>query len=100
MIPQKFRNYYLGKNSLFFPGHEFVIKLSFPRVFVRYKITEGYYTDYDKFFENIAEVQFLEGTQPTATEKKYILDDIWNYITMEKNPEHDDFVDGDSENQD
>ena len=36
MIPNKFKNYFLGSNKLFFPEYEFVIKLSFPRVFVRF----------------------------------------------------------------
>ncbi len=94
MIPQDFKNFYIGKNSLFFPGYEFVIKLSFPRVFVRYKLTEGYYSDFDKFFENIAEVQYLEGKRPSEIEHNQILTDIWNYITMENNPKRDDYING------
>lgn len=94
MIPPDFKNFYIGKNSLFFPGHEFVIKLSFPRVFVRYKLTEGYYSDFDKFFANIAEVQYLEGKRPSEMEHNQILTDIWNYITMENNPRRDDYISG------
>lgn len=94
MIPHDFKNFYIGKNSLFFPGHEFVIKLSFPRVFVRYKLSEGYYSDFDKFFANIAEVQYLEGKRPSEMEHNQILTDIWNYITMENNPKRDDYVNG------
>lgn len=94
MIPDDFKNYYIGRNSLFFPEHEFVIKLSFPRVFVRYKLQEGYYSDFDKFFENIADVQYLEGTKPTEMEQNQIKTDIWNYITMENNPKRDDYITG------
>jgi len=94
MVPDKFKNYYLGRNTLFYSDYEFVIKLSFPRVFVRYKITEGYYTDFNKFFNNIAEVQYLEGERPSETVQQQILDEIWNYITMEKGSKHDDYVDG------
>ena len=95
MIPDKFKNYYLGKNSLFFPEYEFIIKLSYPRIFVRYKLTEGYYTDFDKFFENIAEVQYLEGEKPSEADQQQFLNDIWNYITMEKGSINDDYVNGD-----
>ena len=94
MIPDDFKNFYIGRNSLFFPDHEFVIKLSFPRVFVRYKLTEGYYSDFDKFFRNIAEVQYLEGRRRSETEHNQILTDVWNYITMEKNPKRDDYITG------
>ena len=94
MIPDDFKNYFIGKNSLFFPGFEFVIKLSFPRVFVSYKVTEGYYTDYNKFFSNVADVQYLEGKRPSEIEREQILTDIWNFITMENNPRRDDFITG------
>lgn len=94
MIPDKFKNYYLGKNNLFFPDYEFVFKLSFPRVFVKFKITEGYYNDFDKFFK-IAEVQYIEGKRPSESDHQKILNDIWNYITMELGSNQDDYVDGD-----
>lgn len=92
MIPAKFKNYYTGKNTLFYPEYEFIIKLSYPRVFVKYKITEGYYTDFDKFFNNIAEVQYLEGDRPREIDQQQILDDIWDYITMEKGSNQDDYI--------
>ena len=94
MIPDDFKNFFIGRNSLFFPDYEFVIKLSYPRVFVSYKVTEGYYTDFDKFFSNIADVQYLEGKRPSETEHNQILTDIWNYITMEYNPRRDDYITG------
>jgi hypothetical protein len=94
MIPDDYKNYYIGRNSLFFPEHEFVIKLSFPRIFVRYKLTEGYYSDFEKFFSNIADVQYLEGKRPSEIEHNQILTDIWNYITMEKNPTRGDYISG------
>ena len=96
MVPDEFKNFYIGKNSLFFPGFEFVIKLSFPRVFVRYKVTEGYYSDFEKFFTNIAEVQYLEGKRPSDNEHNKIITDVWNYITMEKTPQRDDYITGDA----
>lgn len=95
VIPDDFKNYFISRNSLFFPDFEFVIKLSFPRVFVSYKITEGYYTDFNKFFSNIADVQYLEGKRPSESEHNQILTDIWNYITMENNPERNDYIIGD-----
>ena len=96
MIPDDFKNYFIGRNSLFFPDFEFVIKISFPRVFVSYMVAEGYYSDFDKFFSNIADVQYLEGKRPSEIEHEKILTDIWNFITMENNPKRDDFITGDN----
>jgi hypothetical protein len=94
MIPDEFKNYYIGKNSLFFPEYEFVVKLSFPRVFVRYKLSEGYYSDFEKFFSNIADVQYLDGERPSEVQHNQILTDVWNYLTMENNPKRDDYISG------
>lgn len=73
MIPDKFKNYFFGKNSLFFSEYDFVIKLSFPRVFVQFKNLESYYSDFDKFFSNIAEVQCLEGKRPSDFDHQQII---------------------------
>ena len=85
-IPEKFKNFFWGENKLFFPKEEFVIKLSYPRVFVRYVVADGYFTEYDEFFNNIAEVQYLDGidSKPNETKQKEILVDIWNYIALEE----------------
>lgn len=91
MIPGAFKNYYLGSNKLFFPEYEFVIKLSFPRLFVRFLRTEGYYTDFDKFFKNVAEVQYLEGDKLSKMEEQHILSEVWDFLTMEKGPNKADF---------
>ncbi|MBS2100732.1 MULTISPECIES: hypothetical protein [Carboxylicivirga] len=91
MIPDKYKNYYLGSNKLFFPEYEFVIKLSFPRVFVRFLRVEGYYTDFDKFFQNVAEVQYIEGSKLSKIEERQILNEVWDFLTMEKGPNKADF---------
>ncbi|MBR8535778.1 hypothetical protein KDU71_09450 [Carboxylicivirga sediminis] len=94
MIPEKFKNYYLGTNKLFFPEYEFVIKLSFPSVFIRFKRTEGYYTDFDKFFKSVAEVQYLDGIKPPKSEERQILNEVWDFLTMVKSPDKGDFLAG------
>lgn len=97
MIPVDFKNYFIGRNSLFFPDFEFVIKLSYPRVFVSYRLTEGYYSDFTKFFSGIADVQYLDGKRPSEFEHNQILTDIWNFITMESNPRRDDYIIGNAD---
>lgn len=92
MIPEKFKNYYMGTNNLFFPEYEFVIKLSFPSVFVRFKRTEGYYTNFIKFFNSVAEVQYLDGIKPSKIEEEKILNEVWDFLTMTKSPNKGDFL--------
>ncbi|MCF6185445.1 MAG: hypothetical protein L3J56_12655 [Bacteroidales bacterium] len=83
-IPEKFKNYFWAENRIFFPDEEFIIKLSYPRVFIRYKLSDGYFADFDTFFENIAEIQYLDGKRPSEKEQKEILTDIWNYLSVEE----------------
>ncbi|WP_439185443.1 hypothetical protein [Carboxylicivirga taeanensis] len=94
MIPENFKNYYLATNNLFFPEYEFVIKLSFPSAFIRFKRTEGYYTDFDKFFSSVADVQYLDGKKPTEVDERQILSEVWDFLTMVKSPNRGDFLQG------
>ena len=69
---------------MFFEDEEFVIKLSYPRVFVRYKVADGYFAEFSEFFNSIAEIQYLDGERPPLKEHKQIMEDIWNYIALEE----------------
>lgn len=98
-IPDKFRSFFWGENKLFYPEEEFVFKLSYPRVFVRYNVGDGYFTSFNEFYKNIAEVQYLDGAteKPTNNEQKQILIDIWNYIALEEKQLDDDLSNYESE---
>lgn len=83
--PEKYKNYFWGENRLFFPDEYFVIKLDFPRVFVRYNAAESYGVDYNEWKRNIVEIQYIEGDRPDdPIEHDQILTDIWNYIALEE----------------
>lgn len=96
-IPEKFRNFFWGENKLFYPDEEFVFKMDYPRVFVRYNVGDGYFANFDDFFENIAEVQYLDGAKekPSEKEQQRILIDIWNYIGLEERQLDNDLEDVD-----
>lgn len=96
-IPEKFRNYFWGENKLFFPDEEFVFKMDFPRVFVRYNVGEAYFASFEEFVESIAEIQFLDGERPSNPEIEQIMTDIWNYIALEERRLEDDLANIDIE---
>lgn len=97
-IPEKFKNYFVGENKLFFPEEEFIFKMDYPRVFVRYSLEDGYFADFEEFFENIAEVQYLDGERPSDAEQKKILVDIWNFLALDEMLLENDIADIDIEN--
>lgn len=92
-IPEKFRNYFWGENKLFFPDEEFVIKLDYPRVFVRFDVGDAYFASFDEFIESIAEIQYLDGERPSENENQKIMVDIWNYIALEERMLENDLAD-------
>lgn len=91
-IPEKFKNFFWGENKIFFPEEEFVIKLSYPRVFVRYTVSESF-VDYETFKHNVVEIQYLDGERPGEKEQEEIIIDIWNYIGIEERLLEDDLKD-------
>ena len=82
-IPEKFKNFFWGENKIFFPEEEFVIKLCYPRVFVRYTVSKSF-VDYETFKHNVVEIQYLDEERPEEKEQEIILIDIWNYIGIEE----------------
>lgn len=102
-IPERFKHYFIGENKLFFPNEEFILKMDEPRVFVRYTLNEDYFSDFDEFFENVAEVQYIDGNRPGKQEQQKILTDIWNFLCLDErllendlfDDEIDEFFEGD-----
>ena len=58
------KHYWLADNHQHHKGDEVIFKLSFPRVFIRYKLNQAYFASFDDFFGNIAEVQWIDGEIP------------------------------------
>ena len=81
-IPDKFKHFFWGENKLFFPDEEYVIKLSFPRMFVRYNVGDAYFASFEDFVTSIAEIQFLDGERPSDKEVQEHMVDIWNYVAL------------------
>lgn len=96
-IPEKFKNFFWGENKLFFPDEEFVIKLSYPRVLVRYNVGDSYFANFEDFVGNIVQIQYLDGAKEKLPELEHraLLINIWNYIAIEERlleQDLDDFI--------
>jgi len=82
---------------MFFPDEEFIFKMNYPRVFVRYSLDDGYFADFDEFFANIAEVQYIDGERPSEKEHIAIITDIWNFLALDERMLENDMADIDIE---
>ena len=83
-IPDKFKHFFWGENKLFFPDEEYVIKLSFPRMFVRYSVGDAYFASFEEFYDNIAEVQWFDGDEISEKKKQEIFIEAWNFLAIEE----------------
>lgn len=96
---EEFKHYVWGENRVVFPDYEFIIKLTEPRVYIKYKLSEAYFSNFEEFYKSIAEVQWIDGVRPSEAEQKVILINMWNYLALEErlleqdleNMEDDDF---------
>lgn len=81
---QEHKHYWLGENRQHWEGEETIIKMSFPRCFIRYKLNEAYFADIEEFYSNIAEVQWFDGEAPSEKKQKEILIEAWNFLAIEE----------------
>lgn len=94
--PEDYKHYVIGENKLCFPDHEYIIKLDFPRVYIKYKLTEAYFADYDEFYNGITEVQWLDGDKPSKEKQEEILINAYNFLAIDERLLENNFDDLDS----
>lgn len=80
----QYKHFLIGENRLCHPGYEYILKLDEPRLYIKYKLKQGYFADYDEFFSSIAEVQWLDSPPPTPEEKEQILSDAWDFLALDE----------------
>lgn len=96
MIAQ-YTHFLIGENRLCHPGYEYILKLDEPRLYIKYKLSEGYFADYNDFYENIADVQWIDGTPPAKDEQQRILTDAWNFLCLDERLLEEDLNDTDED---
>lgn len=66
------KHYWLADNHQHHKGDEVIFKLSYPRVFIRYRLDEAYFASFEDFFGNIVEVQWIDGEVPDKKTQEQI----------------------------
>ncbi len=78
------KHYWWGENHQHYPSQETIIKMSFPRVFIRYEVGDAYFADFNEFYNNIAEVQWIDGDEISEKKKQEIFIEAWNFLAIEE----------------
>lgn len=91
------KHYWWGENHQHHHGEETIIKMSFPRVFIRYKLNEAYFASFEEFYNNIAEVQWFDGDEVSEKQKQEIFIEAWNFLAIEERLLEEDLEDIDDD---
>jgi len=83
MMGNKFKDLYWAENNTVSQEEYAVIKLSEPKVLVRYEPSDDYYENPEQFLLDIKEIKWLDAT-PTDDVQKEILSLISEYIVEEE----------------
>ena len=82
--PDKYRGFYVSENILLYPDQLAIIKLTYPRLFVRFNYGDSYFSNYEGWKNNLTDLQWLDpGDRPLSEEKvEYHLTDCWNFLAL------------------
>jgi hypothetical protein len=87
--PKNFLGFYIAEDLLNFPDQLAIVKLTYPRLFVRFNYAESYFSTYEEWVEEHTDLQWLDpNDKPTRPEEiERILIDCWNFLGLHEREE-------------
>jgi len=94
--PDRYHGFYIAENLLLYPGQVAIIKLTYPRFFVRFNYGDSFFSSYKDWKANHTELQWLDPDDKPVTDEDidYHLTDAWNFLAMHERKE-DELYEGD-----
>lgn len=86
---QRFIGFGIYEDILNFPDQLAIVKLTHPRLFVRFNYGDSYFSTYEEWVEEQTDLQWLDpNDKPTdADEIETILTDCWNFLAIHEREE-------------
>lgn len=81
---EEYKDYWLGVNAQYYIDELTIIKMSYPRCFIRLKLSGEYCSGMAGFYSEIVEVQWFDGDRPIQEEQNRIMVEAWNFLLIEK----------------
>ena len=87
--PERYHGFYISENLLLYPRQLAIIKLTHPRLFVRFNYGESYFSSYEDWKANHTSVEWLDADdKPDDPEEiDYHLTDCWNFLALHEREE-------------
>lgn len=82
--PERYHGFYIIENIILHPGQLGIVKLTHPRVFLRFNFAKAFFADFDEWKLNHTVVQWLDpNDKPTHPEEiESVLIDCWNFFSL------------------
>jgi hypothetical protein len=77
---EEHKHYWLGFNSQHHNDELTIIKMNYPRCFIRLDVNVEYCCDIGEFYYEIIDVQWFDGDRPTPEEQNRIMVDAWEFL--------------------
>lgn len=87
--PERYHGFYCADNLLLYPGELAIIKLTHPRLFVRFNYADSYFSSYEDWVANHTDLQWLDADDKPEGEDEIeeILTDCWNFLALQEREE-------------
>lgn len=87
--PERYHGYYIVENLLLWPDQLGILKLSYPRLFVRFNYAESYFSGYEDWKANHTVVEWLDPEDKPKTEDEidFYLTEFWNFLAQHEEEE-------------
>ncbi|WP_147313820.1 helix-turn-helix domain-containing protein [Deminuibacter soli] len=96
---ERYHGYYISENLMLYPNQLAILKLTSPRLFLRFNYPDSHFIDFDDWKANHTDLQWLDPTDKPGSqeEAESILIDCWNFLALHEREE--DKLYSDEENQ-
>ena len=91
--PKHQKEHFIGfgiyEDLLNFPGQLAIMKLTYPRLFVRFNYRNSYFSSFEEWVDKHTDLQWLDpGDKPTDLDEiETILTDCWNFLALHEREE-------------
>jgi len=87
--PDRYHGFYFAENLLLYPEQAAIVKLTHPRLFVRFNYGESLFINYEDWKNNHTDLQWLDADDKPDSEEdvEYHLTDCWNFLAMHEREE-------------
>ncbi len=87
--PERYHGFYICDNLMLYPDQLAIVKLTHPRLFVRFNYGASYFIDFDDWVNNHTEMEWLDPDDKPESEEdvEYHLTDCWNFLAIHEREE-------------